>query len=266
MAQQPRKPMSRREQIAQQQREAAEQQRRRRTVAVGSGVLALVLIAALATWAVVRHDRSKTTVTPSASTSVTPGAKPPNAATDGLGLIYNPQGVVAGVPVLIEYHDYQCSACKTYHEFYGNALKQLADEGKIVYQLRTLTFIDSMVKNDSSTRAANAAACAATVGHYADYFDAIYANSPKEGTAFTAEQLRVDWPAKAGISGENLTRFQACYDAQAYSGFVKAVDTAGMNAGISTTPTYLVNGKSFDLSAAKGNAADVLAAITKAAG
>lgn len=238
---------------------------RRRLVVVGSAVVAVAVIIAVVAWAVQRHTSAQATTAGSAPASTMSAAVPPSASSDGLGIIANPGKAATGAPTLVEYQDYQCSACKIYHEFYGPAIRQLAQEGKIVFEVRTLTFLDTGLKNDSSKRAANAAACADLVGHYQQYYDAIYDNSPAEGTNFTEDQLRVEWAAKAGITGQQLTTFQNCYDSRAMSGFVAQVDNGGLRANIAGTPTFLANGKQFDLSQAKRTPDSVLAAIQKAA-
>ena len=240
--------------------------RRRRLIVTGAAVVAVALIVALVAWSLQRRNQAQATTAASAPASAMSAAVPPDASKDGLGIVADAGKAAANAPTLVEYQDYQCSACKIYNEFYGPAIRQLAQEGKIVFEVRTLTFLDTGLKNDSSKRAANAAACADLVGHYQQYYDAIYDNSPAEGTNFTENQLRVEWAAKAGITGQQLTTFQNCYDSRAMSGFVAQVDNGGLRANIAGTPTFLANGKEFDLSQAKRTPESVLAAITKAAG
>lgn len=255
---------SRREQLRLQQELAAKRTQRNRLIIAISSVLALVLVAGAVTWAILHNNNSK---------KVAAGAQvtPPNAVA-GLGIAVHPAGAKAaasGAPTLIEYQDYQCPACKEYFSMYGQAINQLVADGSINLQYRTMTFLDTNLKNDSSTRAAIAAACADTVGAFEKYHDVVYQNQPsQEGQGYTDEQLRTTFPAQAGITGSNLTAFQKCYDDKATSQFVIDTDTAASKAGITNTPTFMVdhNGAStkIDLSKAQPTAQSVLALINAA--
>ena len=132
-----------------------------------------------------------------------------------------------------------------------------------------MTFLDKNMKNDSSSRAAYAAAAADAVGHYAAYHDAIYTHQPAtEGDGYTEQQLRVDFPKEAGITGANLTKFQQLYDQRATKTFVDKVDANATAAGINSTPTFkVIKGDktvTLDLSSATPNEDGVMAAITDA--
>lgn len=261
---QPAPTMSRREQLRQQQLEVAKRQKRTRLVVVLSAIVAVVLIGGAVWWGVA----SRSTSSPSASGSqVTP---PDAVGTEGIAV--RPAGAAApdaSAPTVYEYQDYQCPACEQYFKVFGPVLNQLVSQGKIKLEYRTMTFLDTNLRNDASTRSAVAAACADTVDAYEKYHDAIYANQPAtEGAGYTDEQLRVTFPQDAGITGDNLTKFQRCYDTKATLDFVKAVDDNAGKAGITSTPTFKAgaNGKvvALDLSTTQPTADAVMATITKA--
>lgn len=189
---------------------------------------------------------------------------PPNANGQGTGIIANPGKANGQVPTLVIYQDYQCPACAYVESVIGRPLNSLADQGKITLDYRTMTFLDANLRNDSSQRAAIAAACADTIGYYRPYHDTVFANQPTtEGAGFTDQQLRTDFASQAGISKDALAGFQQCYDHQRTGEFVQAVDTAASQAGITGTPTLLVNGKPWDLGTVTGtDEAALLQAIT----
>lgn len=249
---------NRREQLRIEQEAAAVRQRRNRIIGALAGVLVLVLVAIVVGYALSHRknadDQAK-------------GAQvvPPRATQAKDAIVANPGKAKSGAPVLVEFHDYQCGGCKAYHQTFGPIFRQLAESGDIQYEMRTMTFLDAQIHNNSSVPGAVAAACADTVGHYFDYFDAIYDNSPAEGVDFTATQLREEWPAKAGITGSNLTKFQQCYDTRATLDFVQNVDELASKTNVRTTPTFWVNGKVLDLKTVNPTRADVLAAITRTA-
>jgi hypothetical protein len=128
------------------------------------------------------------------------------------------------------YEDYQCPNCKETEDTYGPVLKQLAASGDIKLQYRTLTFLDNG-RNDSSYRAAMAAASADMVGKLEAYHNMIYKNQPaREGDGYTDDQLRNVFAKDAGITGSDLTNFQKYYDTKATSAFVKNAAAKGLTA------------------------------------
>jgi protein-disulfide isomerase len=167
---------------------------------------------------------------------------PPNATSDRSGIEVNPSAVSA--LVVVEYLDYQCPACRLTDQVFGSRILELANKGVIRLQFRAMTFLDDNLRNDSSTRAAIAAACADLVGSYGIYHRVIYQNQPaQEGAGFLDSQLRTSFPAAAGIAGPRLATFQKCYDTRATGTFVAGVNRAAQNAGVRSTPTLTLNGK-----------------------
>lgn len=168
---------------------------------------------------------------------------PPSATADGAGILVNPK-VGANVPLVEEYLDYQCPACRHADRVFGARLAELARKGVIRLEFHAMTFLDTNLRNDSSTRAAIAAACADTVGAYSAYHRVIFANQPDhEGTGYLDSQLRSDFPALAHITVRQLRTFQKCYDSRATATFVAGINRAANAAGVRRTPTLRFNGK-----------------------
>lgn len=173
---------------------------------------------------------------------------PPNATESRDGIIANPGRAGADAPEVELFLDYQCPACARFEQGFGPTLGQMAEAGEIQLVYRTMTFLDTNLRNDSSTRAANAAACADLAGHYSDYHNAIFAQQPtSEGAGFTDDNLTVDFTQQAGITGAALDEFNACYTTKRFSGFVNQVDDEAGRAGVQGTPTLRVNGNDLDL-------------------
>ena len=235
---------NRREQLRRQQEAAAKQRRTTRIVGVIAGVLALVLIGVFAA-VLVTSQQNKPDATPAMAQIV-----PPNANADKNGLVVG-KGA-EGTPTVTLYLDYQCPNCRIFEMNFGQMLDQEAQAGTWTLVNKTMTFMDSNLNNTASTRAALAASCAATVGHYADYGLEIYNNQAAQevrgSVGFTDELLRVTIPTKLGFTPDQLTQFQACYDGRATKDFVVAVDKGAYTDGVTGTPTLRVNGKDVDLS------------------
>lgn len=229
---------SRREQLRQAQLAKAKSQRLTRIVAIGAGILAVVLVAVFAVVLVQQMGANQV------ASSVTP----PNATAAKDGIVTNPGKAKEGAPVVALYLDYQCPVCSQFESLYGGALGALAEAGDIELQYRTMIFLDNNLRNDSSVRAAIGAACADVSGAYAAYHQAVFANQPAvEGDGYTTELLRDTIPGEVGITGDALTGFQQCYDDKATQGFVQGTNEAGFKAGVNGTPTMMVNGKVIDL-------------------
>lgn len=173
---------------------------------------------------------------------------PPNATAAKDGIVTHPGKAKADAPQVELFLDYQCPACARFEQGFGPMLDQMAEAGDIALTYRTMTFLDTNLRNDSSTRAANAAACADTAGHYFDYHNAVFAHQPtSEGAGYTDDNLTVDFTQQAGITGGALDEFNACYTTKRFSGFVNQVDDAAGKAGVQGTPTLRVNGQDVEL-------------------
>jgi protein-disulfide isomerase len=77
-----------------------------------------------------------------------------------------------------------------FEEVFGATLASMAQAGDVKLVFHTLSFVDLDLKNDSSSRSANAAACAADAGRFPGYHSAVFAGQPeKEGAGYTDAQL-----------------------------------------------------------------------------
>lgn len=237
------------------QAEASARKARQRKIAITA--VSVVVVAALLVVALVwTQNRER----PAAD-----GAVPPNSNAAGNG-----QVVVAGVPEdrpLVEvFFDYQCPGCAALELLAGEELAAGAQAGEYQLVYRTMTFMDKKLRNDASTRAANAASCYAEVGDYAAYHQAVFANQPKgEGTGYTDDLLRDQLPAQLGTSGDQLAQFQTCYDEGRYASFAEQTDTQAARDGVTGTPTIRVDGEDFDRSGVQ-SAQELRAGIVAAAG
>jgi len=144
--------------------------------------------------------------------------------------------------IIVDIHtDYQCPYCKATEMSYGPLFKELNDRGDIIWRQHTRIFLDGMLNNDSSLKASIAAACVdvADDTKYADFHQTIFVNQPSEGTGYTDDQLRNQWPAAVGLTGKALTTMQNCYDAQATKQFVQDVENNNMASLPNTNPPNL---------------------------
>lgn len=228
----------------------AKAQSNRRLIGIICAVLAVALIGFVVFYTM---QRSNTTALSSGPQT------PPNVNSDGSGIVANPGKAKAGVPTLVMYEDYQCPPCGQAATLLGPAIKALGDKGEIRVEYRTMTFLDRGQANGPSKRAAIAAACADTQGALQSYHAALFAN---QASKYPDATLRNILPKDAGLTGRKLTAFQNCYDKQLTAGFVDAVYQKAGQAGVNSTPTYLVNGKQLNLQTVQPTEDGLRTAIT----
>jgi protein-disulfide isomerase len=164
----------------------------------------------------------------------------------GAGIVVNP-GAPATVPTLDLYEDFQCPVCGAFERQFGASVTQMADQNQVKLVVHMLSFLDDNLNNDSSNRAANAAACAADQDRFLPYHGAVFAGQPaKEGQGYTDAELKA-FATTAGISGSALQSWQQCYDSRAHNQYVHSVQTQAEKDGVNGTPTIKINGQKLDL-------------------
>jgi protein-disulfide isomerase len=167
----------------------------------------------------------------------------------------------ATAPVVVElYSDFQCPACKL---FVTTELKQLTDEfvrpGIARIEARDIAFLGRGTP-DESLELAVGAACAAEQGRYWQFHDLVFWNQGRENggdhdAAFigrVADQARLDRAA-----------FDACLTRDDIRAEVRSATNAAVAAGVHSTPTIVVNGRSI---VGVPEYATLAAAIREAAG
>lgn len=107
--------------------------------------------------------------------------------------------------------------------------------GKVLLEFRDLAFL-----GDESTQAAQAAGCALDQGKFWPFHDTVYANQVTENSgAFSKDRLQ-QIAQKANL---DMTAFNSCVDAQTHKDDVAAMAAEANKAGITSTPTILLNGQ-----------------------
>lgn len=175
-------------------------------------------------------------------------ALPPGVSALGEGFpAFTDVTPAAGAPTVDVFLDYQCPACASFEGALGPTMTGLAQEGKMKLVYHVKNFLDDNLKNDSSTRAGNAAFCAADAGKFEAYHEQLFPNQPaREGDGFTDAQL-AGLAESVGITGEALTTWQACLDAGKYTDYINSVEAQSFEDGVRGTPTVRINGEIVEL-------------------
>lgn len=249
---------SRRAQL-QAEKEAAARKSRHRVIIVVSCVVVLIL--GLTGVVLLNSQPTSTPAAPPVSTSSAPGTSqtptfiPPDGTDQMAWIEAKSPSAKPDALVVDEHIDYQCSFCELADRFFGSSMKTLVDRGDIIWRVHIRTLVgDGIVYNDSSLRAGMAATCADVAGGSAaflSYHETVFANQPAEGVGYTDQQLRVDFPAQAGITGAALSTLQSCYDTGQTTAYVQSMEQVNWNSTtingseqdpVHGTPAFFVNG------------------------
>ncbi|WP_270887907.1 DsbA family protein [Pedococcus sp. 5OH_020] len=203
-------------------------------------VVVLLVVAGVVTAVILgAHDKNE-------SATSGGGALPRNVSAMGAGVVVNP-GAPASAPTLDLYEDFQCPVCAEFERIFGLQIVDLVKSNQVRLVAHPLSFLDDNLGNDSSNRAANAAACAADAGKFLQYHAATFNGQPaKEGTGYTDAELQ-GFAQAAGLSGASLQTWQQCYDAKTHNQWVESVQTQAEKDHVNATPTVKLNGKALSL-------------------
>lgn len=207
----------------------------RNPVVIGAVIAAVVLVAVVVAILMGTSGKSGGTGGSAQPAGVTGG--------EGGGIVANAATAKSNAPTLDIYLDFQCPVCGSFEKAFGPDLTAMAKAGEIKLVFHILSFLDTNLKNDSSSRSANAAACASDAGTFLPYHSAVFAAQPtQEGVGYTDAQL-TEFAGVAGITGNALTTWQQCTTSGQHAQYVTDVQTAAEKAGVFGTPTVKLDGK-----------------------
>lgn len=255
---------SRRDQLRAQQAAEAQRARTRRIIIAASVAIAVIIVAVVAVVLVQNSQRQREQDDLRAGQGqITPAS----ATEDKSGLVFNESTLNTGKPLVQVYLDYQCPGCGQASRSVDPLLEQLADAGEIQLTYHMLFGLDRGFPGNHSYRAALGGTCAAVQDVFPIYSKIVFANQPaREGDGWTDEQLRSTFAQQAGLTGDQLSAFQSCFDERATSDFVDGMQDAKPDY-VSYTPFFAVNGKEIKLTNADIAGVDTLrAAIQRAVG
>ncbi len=136
----------------------------------------------------------------------------------------------ADAPItIVEFSDYQCPFCRRWHdEVYQKLLAAYPGKIKFVYRNLPLTSI-----HPDAQAAAEAAMCAGEQNVYWQYHDKLFSSEILGNGAYTqyAQELNL-----------NMDAFNACLSSRKYQAAIKIDSDFALNLGVSSTPTFFING------------------------
>jgi protein-disulfide isomerase len=143
--------------------------------------------------------------------------------------------------VIEEFSDFQCPFCRRFHdETFPRIVDEYVRTGKVYFVYRHFPIVDRDTAAQESHAAAAAAICAGRQNRFWDYQDVLFANQTGENIGdFSDRRLE----AMAEAIGLDLGAFNDCFGSQDARAAVAADALLATQNGLSSTPSFLVNGK-----------------------
>jgi len=133
-----------------------------------------------------------------------------------------------GKVTIVEFSDYQCPFCQRTRPTIWKLMEEYDGKVKYVFMDFPLSF------HKDSKKAHEAARCAGDQGKYFDFNKKIFENQSKISVA--------DLKATAKGMELDTAKFDECLDSGAHAADVEKSIAAGMQAGVSGTPTFFIDG------------------------
>lgn len=208
---------------------AARKKQQRRRLLTGALAALAVAVVVLAT-ILIQSSRS----------NVDTSATPANTAAGTNGTAFA-VGEDAAVVVDI-YEDFQCPACQQFEAASTDTLAQLVSDGRVQVRYHPIAILNRFSTDEYSTRSANAAAAvadAAGTEAFLAFHGLLFANQPAEGGAGLSDDQLISFAAEAGATGGSVE--DAIRD-RTFEGWVSTATEQSSQAGVTQTPTVLVDG------------------------
>ncbi|WP_428961641.1 DsbA family protein [Micromonospora fluostatini] len=218
----------------------ARERRRKRTLWASVAAVAVLVVAGLIGWSLWSGERSGEVTVPTGANS-------------------NGTGIVAGSgPVTVDiYEDFLCPACKQFDESAGPTVDRLISEGKARVVYHPVAYLNRYSTTQYSTRSSAASGCAAENGRFREYAKRLFAAQPAEGGTGLSDDQLADLAAEVGMDRDG---FAACLRDGTFKPWTDRVTDEASRAGITGTPTVLVNGEELTERTPEGLTAAVEAA------
>jgi protein-disulfide isomerase len=146
-------------------------------------------------------------------------------------------------PVKIQiYSDFGCGHCAIFAQTTGELLAdQYVTSGQVFFEFNS---VGGLLSNPNSLVTAEAAYCAADQGMFWEYHDILYAN---QTSLFANINKKLDRTliAYADSLGMDTDVFENCIDSNKYNAEIQQDQIEATQAGINSTPSFLINGTLF---------------------
>ncbi len=210
--------------------EQQRQERRRRNLMIG-GVVGALVVVVLAGFLISRQlDKSNDVHAAAASSS------------SAYGVTIGPDDAADKIVV---YEDFLCPFCGELEKDTREKLSELAADGKVQVEYRPFDLLGGGKSSSYSVRSAGAFSIVLDKSGPAvakKFHDLLYENQPSESGPFPKSSTLADLAVQAGASEADV---RAAIEADQGEAWVTKVTKEADAAGVSSTPTVLLNGEVF---------------------
>lgn len=144
----------------------------------------------------------------------------------------NVKGAKDAKVVVVEFSDFECSACKAASDVVNNVIEEYGNKILFVYRHFPL-----VLYHPDSLKAAEASEAAAEQGKFWEYHDLLFDNQDK-----LKEEDLLKYARDLNL---NIEKFKQELDSGKFKDKVEADLSDGEKLGISATPTFFINGKKY---------------------
>jgi len=144
------------------------------------------------------------------------------------------KGNASSTVTIIEYSDFQCPACGAYFPLVEEVTSKLGTEFKFVYRHFPLA------QHANAIPASRAAEAAGLQGKFWEMYAEIFSNQSEWSESKISKEIFTNYAEKIGL---DTTKFLSDYESKEV---IKRVDDSikgGVKAGVTSTPTFFLNGK-----------------------
>lgn len=130
---------------------------------------------------------------------------------------------------LVEFSDFECPYCGSFHPTVTQALKEYGNKIRLVYKHFPLSF------HPQAQKAAESSECASEQGKFWEMHDKMFENQQ----LLSVEQFK-KWARELKLNG---SKFDSCLDSGKYASKVQADFNEGAAKGVNGTPATFINGQ-----------------------
>jgi protein-disulfide isomerase len=201
------------------------QQKKKRFLYAGIGIITLVIIGSLIFWV------RQTQIAQAEANFQLPNILINPALTDG-----KTWGPVDAPVVIQEFSDFQCPYCGQFAIGTGQQIiEKYGESGQVRFEYNHYAFL-----GQESIRAAEAAECANEQGAFWEYHDTLFLNQNGENRGTFNDSNLKSFAARVGLDEQ---AFNTCLDSGKYQENVEASFASGVELGVKSTPSFIVNGE-----------------------
>lgn len=158
--------------------------------------------------------------------------------TDAVSADDHIKGIADSQVVLVEYSDFQCPACATYHPIVGQVIDEYQDRIAVVYRHFPLRSI-----HPNSQISAEASEAAALQGKFWEMYDQLFEKQDEWSGESDPTERFVTYAEEIGL---NTDQFRTDLTSSVVTDAVDANYRSGVAASVNGTPTFFLNGTQLD--------------------